>query len=227
LARKKKPFTDGEEIVKQSLEIAARMLGDKQIENKFREIPLSNNTMTRRVEELSNNVLDQIKEFASNYQFFSLAMDESNDICDTAQVTIFIRAVSDQFQVIEELMGVESMHGTTKGSDLFKTLKSSVQSCNLDWKKLDSICTDGAPALTGRHVGCLSLLEDFLHRPLLKYHCIIHQEALCCKALDLKETMDVVVRCINKIRARALNRREFRQFLDDVDQEYGELLTSL
>ena len=27
-----------------------------------------------------------------------------------------------------------------------------------------------------------------------------------------------------KIQARALNRREFRQFLDDIQQEYGELL---
>ena len=36
--------------------------------------------------------------------------------------------------------------------------------------------------------------------------------------------MDVVVKCVNKIRARALNRREFRQFLLDMEEEYGDLI---
>ena len=36
--------------------------------------------------------------------------------------------------------------------------------------------------------------------------------------------MDVVLRCVNKIRSKALNRREFRQFLSDLNEEYGELL---
>ena len=36
--------------------------------------------------------------------------------------------------------------------------------------------------------------------------------------------MEVVVKCVNKIRAKSLNRREFRQFLEDIGQHYGELL---
>ncbi|KII72484.1 Zinc finger MYM-type protein 6 [Thelohanellus kitauei] len=56
LAHKNKPFTDAEEIVKPCLNIAARILDDKNCENKFDSIPLSNNTMTRRVEELSSDV---------------------------------------------------------------------------------------------------------------------------------------------------------------------------
>lgn len=224
LAKKKKPFTDGEEIVKPVLEIAARMLGDKNIQAKFKDIPLSNNTMTRRIEELADNVSEQIAFHASNCKFFSLAMDESTDISDTAQVSIFIRAVSNTFEVIEELLGLESIQGTTKGTDLFRILKTCVEKNKLDWKRLDSICTDGAPALTGRHVGCLSLLEKFLARPLLKYHCIIHQESLCGKAMNMNHVMDVVVKCVNKIRAKSLNRREFRQFISELDAEYGELL---
>ena len=224
LAKKKKPYTDGEEIVKPVLDIAAKMLGDKKIEAKFKDIPLSNNTMTRRIEELADNVNKQVAFNSSNCKFFSLAMDESTDISDTAQVSIFIRAVSDNFEVMEELLGFESLQGTTKGTDLFEILKACVEKNNVDWKRLDSICTDGAPALTGRHVGCLSLLEKFLERPLLKYHCIIHQEALCGKTMNMKHVMDIVLKCVNKIRARALNRREFRQFISELDTEYGELL---
>ena len=77
LARKKKPFTDAEEIIKPSLKIAARMLGDKKCETKFDQIPLSNNTMARRVEELASDVHRQVATHVKNCKFFSLAMDES------------------------------------------------------------------------------------------------------------------------------------------------------
>ena len=43
LAKKKKPFTDEEEILKPSLELAARMLADKHVETKFKDIPTSVN----------------------------------------------------------------------------------------------------------------------------------------------------------------------------------------
>ncbi|KII66640.1 hypothetical protein RF11_01906 [Thelohanellus kitauei] len=69
LARKKKPITDAGEIIKPTLKIAAGMLDDKNCEKKFDQIPLSNNMMTRRVEEM--------------------AIDESNDISHTHQVTVF------------------------------------------------------------------------------------------------------------------------------------------
>ncbi|KII61814.1 General transcription factor II-I repeat domain-containing protein 2A [Thelohanellus kitauei] len=90
--------------------------------------------------------------------------------------------------------------------------------------KLVNIGKDGPPAMAGSKSGRLTLLEQFLGRPVLKYHCILHQEALCWKKLHLKNVMDVVVRCVNKICKSALNRREFWQFLSDMNEEYGELL---
>ena len=77
--------------------------------------------------------------------------------------------------MIEELLGLESLQGPTEGSDLFSALKTFVENSNMDWAKLDSICTYGCTAMTGKRAGCLALLEQFLERPLLKYHCIIHQ----------------------------------------------------
>jgi hypothetical protein len=38
-------------------------------------------------------------------------------------VTVFIRPVNDDFQLSEELLRLESIHETTKGSDLSETLK--------------------------------------------------------------------------------------------------------
>ena len=85
------------------------------------------------------------------------------------------------------------MQGTTNGVDLFNTLKTCVKRCDLDWRELDSVCTDGANTMTGRHVRCLSLLEKFIGRNVLKYHSFNHQESLCEKSLHMKHVMDMCV----------------------------------
>ena len=51
------------------------------------------------------------------------------------------------------------------------------------------LCTDGAPSILGRTVGTVALLKRFLDCPLLKYHCIIHQEPLCGNFLYLQHAM--------------------------------------
>jgi len=133
LAKKKKPFTDGEELIKPTLEIVARFLDDKKIEKQLLQISLSNNTITRRIEHLSENITEQIRNYAANCKFFSLALDESTDVTDTAQLCIFIRTINDRFEVYEELLAVEAMTGTTKGVNLFGTLKACVERNNIDW----------------------------------------------------------------------------------------------
>ena len=53
--------------------------------------------------------------------------------------------------------------------------------------------------------GSVALLKRFLGCHLLKYHCIINQETLCRKTLNLQHVMISVVKHMNKIRARGLN----------------------
>ena len=69
LARKKKSFTNGEEIVKPCLQIFAHHLDNKVFERKADEI-------TRRIEELSQDVSQQLEDLVHSCNFFSLALDE-------------------------------------------------------------------------------------------------------------------------------------------------------
>ena len=139
------------------------------------------------------------------------------NICDVAQLNIFIRGIDDNFNVFEELASLESLHGKTRGSDIFEKLKSCLEDLKLDYNKQ-------VPSMIGKVNGATTLLEIFLKRPILKYHCIIHQEALCGKTLNMQHVMLPVVKFVNKIRARTLNRREFREYCELLDLEYGELL---
>ncbi|XP_015912999.2 general transcription factor II-I repeat domain-containing protein 2B-like [Parasteatoda tepidariorum] len=54
--------------------------------------------------------------------------------------------------------------------------------------------------------------------------CVIHQDALCKSAMNMKPVLDAVVKLINTIRFRGLTHRQFRDFLQSVQSEYSDVL---
>ena len=44
------------------------------------------------------------------------------------------------------------------------------------------------------------------------FHCISHQEALCCKSLKMDHVMQVIVRTVIFVRTRGLNHRQLTVF---------------
>jgi hypothetical protein len=222
LAKKKKSFSDGE-IVKEALTIFAQNCDDKHIKAKADSISLSRHTVTRRVEQMAVDINEQIQEIIAKCKYFSLALDETCDLTSRSQLAIFVRCVDENWNVLQDLLEVCQLESTTQGKDIFLKIKECIEKKSLSWDKLISICTDGAPAMIGKDNGCVALLQNFLGRNLFSYHCIIHQEALCAKDMELDDIMDPVVRCINYIRAKALNRRQFRLLFEEEIREYGEL----
>ena len=62
LAKRKKAHTDAESVIGPALTIVVEeMLGTAAAE-KVRGVPLSNNTISRRIEELSSDLKDQVRE---------------------------------------------------------------------------------------------------------------------------------------------------------------------
>ena len=56
----------------------------------FSKISLSRQTITRRVDDIGKHIEDNLKSRASEFIFYALALDESTDMADTAQLAIFI-----------------------------------------------------------------------------------------------------------------------------------------
>ncbi|KAI6655301.1 General transcription factor II-I repeat domain-containing protein 2A-like [Oopsacas minuta] len=56
------------------------------------------------------------------------------------------------------------------------------------------------------------------------YHCIIHQEQLCAKILDMKHVMENVVNTVNFIKSKGLNHRQFQAFLTEVGSDYNDVI---
>lgn len=224
LAKKMKALSDSDGILESAFELLAEQIEDPDTVDLLHKIPLSRQTMTRRTEVLAQNVARQISQFVARCTVFSLVLDDSTDIGGVPQLAIFVRAVTNDFIVEEELLGLEALHGRTTGENLFNALIHCTEANALDFSKLECVCRDGAQSFVGCNAGCLALFERHVGRPVLKYHCLLHQEALVGKTLNLKPVMDVVVRCVNAIRARDLTRREFRAFLQELQSQYTELL---
>jgi len=62
-------------------------------------ISLSGNTIVQRIEEMANDVKQQLHEKNKRFLNFSIAIDESIDITNTAQLFIIISGVFDNFDV--------------------------------------------------------------------------------------------------------------------------------
>ncbi|MBN3283064.1 GT2D2 protein, partial [Polyodon spathula] len=76
-------------------------------------------------------------------------VDESIDVCDMAQLCIFLRAVFEDCSVKENILAVVPLAGKTRGEDIYLVVKHSLQEIDAPLQKLVSITTDGAPAMLG------------------------------------------------------------------------------
>jgi hypothetical protein len=99
LVKTKKPHTDGEKIILPALKIAAETILDPSAVQKLIQIPLSDNTVSRRIVDMSD-ILSQIQEHFNDEKDplekkWAIQIDESTDISNKAQVIAFLRFVKD------------------------------------------------------------------------------------------------------------------------------------
>ncbi|GFQ93904.1 general transcription factor II-I repeat domain-containing protein 2 [Trichonephila clavata] len=120
---------------------------------------MSANTVARRVENIAENISSQLFDKNGHVEWFSLALDESTDVSDTAQVLLYIRGVDKSYEVHEELLDMYSIHGTTTGRDIFKGVEMAINQKNLRWKNLKCITTDGGKNMSGKDKGVVALVS--------------------------------------------------------------------
>ena len=171
IAEKGKPFSDGE-FIKHCLLIFAELSCPEK--KHLIEQTLSRYTVARRIDTMACHLEAALAENINKFSHFSLALDESTDINDTAQLAVFIRGVTDDFEVREELLDLSSMKSTTTGEVIPKEVLKVSEKFRLDPKKLSGLTTDGAPAMVGKHKGfCKNFLETFGSQEAALNHCII------------------------------------------------------
>jgi hypothetical protein len=123
IAKKNKSFSDSE-FIKECIVDAAKLICPEKMTH-FQNLSLSRRTVVRRIENIASHLCCELKKDIAAFDYFSIALDESCDIKDTAQLLIFIRGITKNFAITEELAALRSMKGTTTGEDIFKELEKS------------------------------------------------------------------------------------------------------
>ena len=102
-AKSSRPFTDGD-FVRECLQSITEICPENV--SLFSKVPLSRMTIQRRVEDLAKDVTEQLHDRLASCTYFSVALDESTDIIDTAQLLVHVWAVNGQF-MYGQCMGSE------------------------------------------------------------------------------------------------------------------------
>ena len=86
--------------------------------------------------------MDQLRDASKDFLWYSLALDESTDVQDTALLWVFIREINTRLELTEELFSVEPLKDTTKGQDLFNAVQKCIERTGLVWNKIASVTTE-------------------------------------------------------------------------------------
>jgi len=79
-----------------------------EVAMRHKSVSLSRKTIVRCVDSISTNLADQLASKVKKFDYFSICLDESTDVVDTAQMLIFIRGIDRDFNVTEELLSTET-----------------------------------------------------------------------------------------------------------------------
>ena len=118
------------------------------------------------------------------------------------------------------------MYGTTTGKDILDTFTKHIEERGIDLKKISSVTTDGAPAMIKQHRGFVNLIEQKNTHPVMKLHCIVHQENLCAKISNsaLNDVLSTATKIVNFLVARsATTHGQFRSLLEEMESSYRDL----
>lgn len=89
LVKAKKPLSD-DEFIKNCAIKMAELFKESKVAKEFITVSLSKQTVTRRLEDISNQISSSVKGTVTSCSYFAIALDESADVLDTNQLLIFI-----------------------------------------------------------------------------------------------------------------------------------------
>uniref|UniRef100_A0A8C4T6Z4 DUF4371 domain-containing protein n=1 Tax=Erpetoichthys calabaricus TaxID=27687 RepID=A0A8C4T6Z4_ERPCA len=211
--KQNKPHTVIEKLV-------LSIMFDDKMASVLKSIPCSDNTVQRRIKDISEDLIQQVVEKIIAAKEFSMQLDESTDISGEAQLVVFVR-VPDCEDIIEHILLCRPLPERTTGEEIFKHIDDFFCDHDILWFWCVAICSDGAAAMTGRTAGFIAITRQQNNSIVSS-----HRHALASKRMSeiLHETLNDAVKIINYIKSRPLNVQLFHQLCQEIGSDHKTLL---
>ena len=223
IAKTAKAHTIGEDLLLPAAKEIIETVMEQNASSVLRAVPLSNDTVQRRIDEMSSDVLKQLVEILSVTKH-SLQIDESTTDDNVSLLLGYVRFVHNM-RPQEEMIFAISLPTNNQASSIFNAVKDFYEEQGIPMRNILQCATDGAPAMVGKHRGFIALMKREIPE-LIAIHCVIHRQHLVAHNLspELHHSFIVVIKCVNKIKAHALNDRLFRLLCCENDEGFQRLL---
>ncbi|XP_035920701.2 protein FAM200A [Halichoerus grypus] len=226
VAKEKMAHTAAEKIILPACMDMVRTVFDDKSADKLKTIPLSDNTISRRICTIAKHLEAMLIARLQSGIDFAIQLDESTDIASCPTLLVYIRYVwQDDF--IEDLLCCLSLNSHITGLALFTELeKCIVGQYKLNWKNCKGISSDGAANMTGKHSRVIEKLLEVTCNRALWNHCFIHREALVSKEIppSLMDVLKNAVKIVNFIKGSSLNSRLLEIFCSEIGVNHTHLL---
>ncbi len=124
-----------------ALDKAIQFMVDKTAADKIKTVPLSNDTVSCRIDKMGTDIVEQLLDKLRAGESFSLHLDESVDVSGQAQLVAFARYV-DTSDIRQHILFCKTLEGRTTGEDIFNIVNLFFSEHKISWKSCTSVCTD-------------------------------------------------------------------------------------
>ncbi|KAG6934565.1 zinc finger BED-type containing 8, partial [Chelydra serpentina] len=224
VAQAKKPHTIVEQLVLPCANEMVRLVFGEEAARKLNDRSVFNNTISKVINEISQNINEQVVDEIKKSPFFAIQLDESTNVALCSQLLVFARyMVEGDFK--DEFLFCCSLDTITKAQDMMEIVNNFFEVHGLDWANLVGVTTDGASAMLGSGSVFQTLVKQRIPM-VIGVHYFIRREALASKTLSdqLNAIFKGLVKVVNYIKSSALNTRLFKGFCQDMGSDFDVLL---
>ncbi|KFD60685.1 hypothetical protein M514_10614 [Trichuris suis] len=201
IAKSGKLHTIGERLLLPAVSEVLRTMLRQPAADIVKKIPLSNDTVKRRIDVMAKEVEDRLCNILRNTEF-SLGLDESTLSGNGTILLAYVRFINDE-QLKQEFLFARKLKTDAKVA----------------------VATDGAPSMVGCHRRFVARLRE-VAPDTLAVHCVIHRQHLAAKRLShrLNGSLQYVINAVNRIKSNSLKDRLFWRLCEENDEVFSRLL---
>ena len=159
VAKSKKSHTVAEQLILPTCKAIVTETLRTEAAKEIAKVPLSDNTISRRINEMSADIESVVLDKICIGNKFALQLDESTDFSGHAQLLANVHFV-DGDTIRENFLFCKALPEKTTREEIFHVTSEYLEKGELKWENCTSVCTDGAAAMVGRTKGFVSRVKE-------------------------------------------------------------------